>query len=140
MTKAKLEAYRRLYNRLEALGFDGDEVDALCRIERTLSRWSELECGDGNDYASWSIERDENTGKPYMHYLPHHGKSSRRLIADREAGALRRLAAIMSSHPKYIAYHQTDPRGCALYIVPNEYLPDGTDIRAVYNSGIAVCV
>jgi hypothetical protein len=140
MTKAKLEAYRRLYNRLEALGFDGDEVDALCRIERTLSRWSELECGDGNDYASWSIERDENTGKPYMHHYPHQGKSSRRPIADREAGALRRLSKIMQAHPGYTGYHQTDPRGCALYIVPNEYLPDGTDISAVYTNGIAVCV
>jgi hypothetical protein len=48
-----------LVGRLEKLGFYIEEALALRRIERTLQRWSELECGDGNNYGSWAIERDE---------------------------------------------------------------------------------
>ena len=49
--------------RLGKLGIGYDEAQALRRISMTLQRWGELECGDGNDYCSWSIERDEGTDK-----------------------------------------------------------------------------
>jgi hypothetical protein len=141
MTKTKLEAYRRLYNRLAEMGFDGDEADTLCRIERTLQRWGELECGDGNEYGSWAIERDETTGKPFMCHYTHTGQSPRRYaVPDREKGALRRLAVLMEKHQLYQAYHQTDPRGCALYIVLRSDVPDGSDISSLYTRGLAVCV
>ena len=60
-------------------------------------------------------------------------------IPDRERGALRRLAMLMASHPAYIAYPQGDPRGCALYIVPKESLPEGANIDSYYTRGIAIC-
>lgn len=94
---------------------DNDQANTLRRAEMTLHRWGELECGDGNDYASWAIERDETSGKPYRCTYPHTGKSSRQLIPDREKGALGRVAdlcKVMGLH----FYHQTDPRGCALYV------------------------
>jgi hypothetical protein len=124
--------------RLGKLGLDYDEAQALRRISMTLQRWGELECGDGNDYCSWSIERDEVTDKPYMVTYPHNGKSRRSPVADREKGALKRLQAIMSKYPEFIAYHQTDPRGCAVYLVRKSDVPEGTDIASVYNRGIAV--
>ena len=124
--------------RLGKLGLGYDDAQALRRISMTLSRWGELECGDGNDYCSWSIERDEVTDKPYMVTYPHDGKSRRRPVADREKGALKRLQAIMSKYPDLLAYHQTDPRGCAVYLVRRSEVPEGTSIDSVYNRGIAV--
>lgn len=94
---------------------DFNDVEALRRAELTLHRWAELECGDGNDRASWAIERDDDTGKPYHCIYWHDGRTSRRLIPDREAGALRRVAAICERNGLHF-YHQTDPRGCALFV------------------------
>ena len=98
-----------------------DDANTLRRAELTLQRWAELECGDGNDYGSWAIERDENgEGAPYMvHHHYRHGNGTdtvtRTRIADREAGALRRVKAICERVGAHY-YHQGDPRGCALYV------------------------
>jgi hypothetical protein len=120
------------YRRFEGLGFDVDAADALRRIEMTLHRWAEAECnGD--------IERDEDTGKIYRSYAAMGGKHFAYRIADREAGALKRLGAIMAQHPEFLAYHQGDPRGCALYIVRKTDIPEGGDIDAYYTRGFAVC-
>lgn len=163
--KAKFE----LFARLQRLGFTYEESAALRRIEMTLQRWAEAECGDGNDHGSWAIERDEATGKPYRvhhHYLHGRGKdyTTRHAIADREVGALRRLVAIVAArnarettHEKtlpierqdktynqalaactVVAYHQTDPRGCALYLLTREQI-GADDISSIYTRGLAVC-
>lgn len=120
------------------MGFTYDEAQALRRIEMTLQRWGELECGNSNDHCSYGIERDEKTNLPYRVTHPHTGKSYRTRIADREAGALNRLAKIMAAHPDYEAYHQCDPRGCALYIVAKADLGEAK-IDQVYNRGLAIC-
>lgn len=119
---------------LTRAGIDYDDALALRRISSTLNRWFELECGDGNNYASWAIERDEATDLPYMVTYPHVGKSRRTWIADREAGARKRLAAIMARYPSLRAYVQTDPRGASLYICRL-----GDDNCQGYTHGIAVC-
>ena len=90
-----------------------------------------MECGDGNEYASWAIERDETTGKPFMCRYPHDGRPSRYPTPDRETGALKRVRAICKTHGLHF-YHQTDPRGAALY-VHSEPLTDSD-----YNKGVAV--
>jgi hypothetical protein len=105
------------------------QANTLRRAQLTLRRWYELECGDGNDYASWAIERDETTDKPYMVRYPHDGKPHRSRIADREKGALARIERICESEG-LTYYHQTDPRGCALY-VSREPLPDNDYTRGV---------
>lgn len=144
-----------LFQRLQNLGFTYEEAAQLRRIEMTLHRWAELECGDGNEWGSWAIERDETTEKPFMvrhHYRHGRGKDTmtRYAIADREAGALRRLGAIMASKPSLVAYHQTDPRGCALYIVHRPGLVEGATheesarelhrwLESNYSRGLAVC-
>ncbi len=187
-----------LFSRLQNLGFTYDESCALRRIEMTLSRWSERECGDGSD---WAIERAEPRKLAICHdpkftdglrvvaldyhgrfvetvkHLPAHlkqdtnpdvfpaeaiailarlqqreneiegkpfnvyhgeGKPRRYPIADREAGALRRLQAIVNARndrdPRgsitsktgtILWYHQGDPRGCSLYLVPVAELEKG---------------
>jgi hypothetical protein len=113
------------------MGFD--DANTLRRAEKTLHRWAELECGDGNNHASWSIERDEQTDLPYFVTYRHSGGTSRRRIADKEKGALKRIDAICKRLGIYY-YHQTDPRGCALYVSP-EPIQDND-----YSNGISVCV
>lgn len=90
-------------------------VQTLRRAAMTLHRWAEMECGDGNGYASWAIERDEVSGLPYLCTYPHTGAMRRSRIPDREAGALRRVRAVCLAYGLHF-YHQTDPRGCALYV------------------------
>lgn len=147
--KAKFQ----LFQRLQDLGFTYDEAVSLRRIEMTLQRWAELECGDGNEHGSWAVERDEKTEKPFMvqhHYRHGNGRDtlSRYAIADREAGALKRLARIIKARNKrnsnltrqweVISYHQGDCRGCMLYLLTVGQL--GADnIESVYTRGLAVC-
>lgn len=114
----RITAIERIRASMERRGIeiDGADIEALRRCEMTLHRWAELECGDGNDYQSWAIERDEGSGVPYMVYHPHNGTPTRRhKIADREAGALKRVAEICRRLGLHF-FHQTDPRGVALYV------------------------
>ncbi len=125
---------------LENLGFQRDEALTLRRIAMTFSAWDEAECGNSNDYASFGIERDEETGKPYRVFMPHNlppSQATRTLIPDREAGAQRRLQAIMAKHPEFVAYHQGDCRGASLYIVRKSDL-NGSDINSNYTKGVAI--
>ncbi len=148
-----------LFARLSELGFTYEEATQLRRISMALHRWAELECGDSNDFSSWCISRDDETGKPFMEVHPHReGKVRRYAVADRESGALRRLKAIVDARNKregepsslaqsfglsrdLIPFHQTDPRGCALYLVKANDLPNGDreQIDSCYNRGLAVC-
>ena len=129
------------FDRLMNQGISYNDAVALRSISMTLHRWHELECGDGNNYASWSIVRGskagktfeyDDNGKPYIERHPHtENKPSYTLVADRERGALKRLQAIMANYPTLQAYVQTDPRGCALYI--------GQDLTdSNYSHGVAV--
>jgi len=135
-----------LFARLANLGLSVSEADTLRLAEKTLHRWHELECGDSNEYASWGIERDETTGKPYMvrHAYPSRyspkGLTSRYRIADRETGALKRVNAVIGAHPGLWYYQQGDPRGCAIYVGTMSDIPDGASLDSCYTRGVAVCV
>ena len=142
----------QLIERLKALGFTYEEACKLRRIEMTLHRWAELECGDSNDYASWGIERDDKTRKPSIVTHPHNGSPTRTyVIADREKGALKRLQMIVDARNERLGgnqgkswgnrlkfYHQSDPRGCVLYLILNSDIA-GQEINSVYTRGLAVC-
>ena len=120
----KAEKIHRLYARLAEIGFSFEESSSLIRASRALSRWGEAECnGD--------IQRDEKTGAPFRYFGSEH--QHRCPTADREAGALRRIAAICARAGAHF-YHQADPRGCSLYVGS---LPM-TDNN--YSNGIAVCI
>jgi hypothetical protein len=116
----------------ERLAIPFDAANTLRRAELVLHRWGEQECGDGNDYASWAIERDETSGKPFRCWYPHTGKMTRTPIADREAGALRRVSQVCAANGLYY-FHQGDPRGCALYVSREPIA--GTN----YTNGVACC-
>ena len=129
--------------RFDARPEDGFPVvrHAYCpAFEKTLHRWAEQKCGDSNDWASWSIERDETTGKPFRVTHPHKaGKARRESIPDRENGALRRLASITVRYPGIYGYHQTDPRGCALYLLRASDIRPGEKLDSIYSRGLPVC-
>jgi hypothetical protein len=147
MTRKEAERLARQSEVLRSLGFTSEEAEQLRRISMTLHRWHERECGDGNG----CIERDETTGKAY--WLNSH-TMKRSAVADREKGALKRLAAILGQRNgrpavvngrlnaapagKLTAYIQTDPRGAALYIIRPSDVPAGADVSAHYNRGICV--
>lgn len=136
MNKRQQENLIHLHNRLSAVGFNWTEIANLRRIETTLQRWAERECNG-------EIERDETTNAPYCfygNYIQANDPRRRHRVPDREAGALRRLNAIMERHPECLAHHQCDPRGCALYIVPRKDVPEGKALDQYYSRGIAVCI
>jgi len=141
MTKRELQERDWMIRALTTSGIDYADIDPLRRISRTLRRWHELECGTGDDRVSLSVERDEVTNKPFLRrqYATASGwKDNRYPIADRETGALKRLAKFQAKYPTLTFYVQGDPRGCALYSVSNDQVPAGADINAYYSRGIAI--
>lgn len=143
MSTTQKERYEVLH-RLDRLGIAYEDACALRRIALTLRRWFELECGDGNSYGSWAIERDETTDIPYVvhhHYRHRQGKdtTTKRRIADKETGARKRLAAILAKYPALHAYIQTDPRGASLYLLTDKQLAYyNQPMDSMYNNGVAV--
>jgi hypothetical protein len=146
--KSKREKQRLTHQEdtLVALGFTYYEADKLRLISNTLRRWYERECGDGFG----CIERDETTDKPYWLSAM---TGRRSLIADREKGAIKRLAHIIglrntramvksgATSVKDVAvnsYLQTDPRGAALYLMRPNDLADGADVESCYTRGLCV--
>lgn len=146
-----------MITRLVMAGIGEADAWALRRISMTLHRWHELECGDGNSYGSWCITRgawfkDTARGRVFVHdddgasFLEHHhyahgnGKDSVTYtrLADRERGALRRLAKIMARYPGFASYVQGDPRGASLYVLRPGDVREGDDVSSCYTRGIAV--
>jgi hypothetical protein len=114
-----------------AYGFCANEAKALRRISMTLRRWYEHECNG-------AIQRDgeRGDGVPYWHSTFDGRKLYR--AADRERGALKRLAAIMARHPDLQFYVQGDPRGCSLYVLKPGDVPAGKDVDQYYYRGVPV--
>jgi hypothetical protein len=152
MTRKEAERLARQAEVLRSLGFTSEEAEQLRRISMTLHRWHELECGTD----AGCIERDEHTGEPFWS-SPRRDWKER--VADREKGALKRLAELIRKvnvirageirdrarrklQPVELgplsAYIQTDPRGAALYIIRPGDVPAGADVSAHYNRGICV--
>jgi hypothetical protein len=113
---------------LDRLGITHEDARQLCRDERVLHTWAENEC---NGY----IQRDDETGIAYRHYGQYMDRRYR--TADRETGAIKRVQAIAARYG-LTAYHQTDPRGCAVYLLRPGDVPDGADVSGYYSRGVAV--
>lgn len=145
MTRTEAERLTRQADTLRTLGFTLEEAEQIRRISMALRRWHEHECNG-------TIQREgDGAGRPYWHST----YDGRRLgpAADREAGALRRLGAIINARNARVQdaeirpdtgrkpvtfYVQGDPRGCALYILRPGDVPDGADAGSYYDRGIAV--
>lgn len=130
MTKRERLEREHMFNALQSYGVTRDEFDTLRRCSMTLHRWAERECGDGSN---WAIERDDN-GIPYNR---NHVTGTKYRIADRETGALKRAAKILQAHGLTF-YHQSDPRGCALYALRPNDVPSGASADSYYTRGIAI--
>ena len=130
MRETKAQKRQWLIERLTKLGFNYGEIQTLRRIEMTLHRWSEHEC-NGNIQR----EGDDGEGKPRWHS----GDNSKGYrTPDRERGALKRLAKLVSTKPDLVYYHQGDPRGCALYVGFKSDIGDRS-INSCYSRLVAVC-
>ena len=136
-------SHNEAVSRLCEVGIKFDDALALRRIAMTLQRWHELECGDSNDYASWTIARGykkngeftyDDNGEAYEErHIHSENKARYTRIPDRERGALKRLDKIVNKYrPAFGYYVQTDPRGAPLYILPAGVTAEN------YNRGIAV--
>jgi hypothetical protein len=138
---------------LVRLGISLDDAIALRRISLTLNKWFILECGDGDNYGSWCITRGtrladgsfqhDDDGAPFLewhHYLHGKGKDYTTYAsrADKESGAKKRLKKIMANYPALVAYVQTDPRGCALYIIEKSRLGSNKPDECYSSFGVAV--
>ena len=132
MTKQQTERYMRLRLSLGSLGFTASQIEALLRCSRTLSTWAAHECN-----GEIQREGEDGTGRPYWYNT----NTGNRMgpTADREAGALRRAKVICEAHGVTF-YHQTDPRGCALWVLRPGDVPEGKAADAYYTRGIAVCI
>ena len=128
------------YNCIDSLtraGISHADAVALRRISMTLHRWHENECGTKHGH----IEQNETTGEwSYVTNWFQYGKQQthRHRIADREAGAKKRLAKIMARYPAMSSYIQGDPRGAALYILRPGDVREGQSIDSCYSNGVAV--
>ena len=138
MNNKKREALRLTAqeNTLINLGFTAEEANKLRRINSTLRRWYELECGTD----AGSVERDEQTGKTYWRNAKT-GKLSP--FRDLETGANKRLIEIItarnSRQPIRVDYYlQTDPRGAALYILRDQDVPQNKSAAEYYSRGLCI--
>ena len=135
MTRREAMRLTMQEDNLRRLGFTTAEARQLRRISLTLSHWAERRCSE-------DIEEREDGSAWITYHGPCVGGGRAYRIPNRCAGALRRLDAIFASRSLRLAYyHQTDPRGVALYVVPLARLrATGAEIDCCYASvGIAVC-
>lgn len=152
MNRREHERRTRLEACLKSLGFTLDEVASLRRISNTLQRWHELECGtDGG----WYVERETEDGDSPPHLKNSDTGRDHGRTPDRERGAKLHLARLfdevnrarrtnmdgggMAPLEPLSYYIQTDPRGCALYILRPDDVPAGEPVDSYYSRGIAVC-
>ncbi len=140
---------RNNLDQITKAGLSYDDACALRRISMTLHRWHELECGNSDNYTAWCLVRGkkpnkcefeyDDDGKPFLErHSNMGGKPSYSPIPDRERGALKRLAEIMKRYPTLSSYVQSDPRGCSLYLLRPDDVPQGERADSYYNRGIAV--
>jgi hypothetical protein len=130
MNTRQKERYVYLYNALDKLGI-ADQIDNLLQIERKLHKWGERECNG-------EIEQDETTGKWYARTAS--GNTKWR-IPNGEAIAIKRLTAIIKKAKRGTRYYyQSDPRGCAVYIIRRGDIPADANVESCYTRGIAICL
>lgn len=128
-------AYRPLPQAVRDLmqaGFTQAHAMTLRRLSMRLRRWYEMECGNSEG----AIERREGDGVPMFRSAM--GDNRAREIHDDEASAKKSIDKIMEAYPDKQVYIQSDPRGCALYILRPGDVPEGSKPDECYSRGVAV--
>lgn len=144
MTKKEAMRIAHQENVLMQLGFTQQEAAHLRRISMTLQRWHERECNGEVQRGDDGVARGYRTNARFLD--PNDPRYWYR-VADRETGAIKRLASIIKARnirmpkmedPLMNYYIQGDPRGAALYIIRPGDVPEGKDANAYYSRGICV--
>lgn len=92
------------------LGVVASDFRKLCQLERALHKW-------GEDYCNGDVFLDEETGQAFRHFkLTDYSPEATLPTDNREVSALASVASVMSAYPALWFFHQSDPRGCALYV------------------------
>jgi len=107
---------------LLSLGITYDDADSLRLLSMRLRRWAEREC---NGEIS---RRDDGKVETYNTY----SGECVGLARDMETPAIARVSAIVAKYPGLAWFHQTDPRGAAVYVYRVADLA-GRDIDACYS-------
>jgi hypothetical protein len=107
----------------------------LCAIERRLQKWAEAEC---NGAIQWD---DDDCTIPRRYYPDRWGCCTVKggIIPNQEASLLKEATELAAKCGGLI-YHQSDPRGCALYF----YRPEDLEgrkfpIDSIYSSVALPC-
>ena len=134
--KERRENAARLYRNLAARGPQHDwiaDVDGLQRISRALGRIGERQCNEDTAcqvcLGQGEVVPAANNGAP-MRVCRRCGGTGDRL-GKRESRLLA-SARVISARYGLRVYHQTDPRGWALYLIPTTF-PQRED-ESHYNS------
>ena len=124
LTVSEQERFWERFNvAINRYGISQQDYKALALEEHRLQRWAEQECNG-------EIQRDDETGKPIRVFTWDGYERTRYVIADKEAGCLRRCEEIAASYGLKF-YHQGDPRGCQVHVYRESDL-QGSNIRQVY--------
>lgn len=115
--------------RLTNLGFCPREIQLLARYSRAMSSLDTRSC-NGDGWTGRGIWNDDDEAR-----------YEKKINSIRHKAQLLCIDAAARGHDvdagAITAYHQSDPRGCALWIVTDIDL-DGSDIRSAYTNGVAV--
>lgn len=133
-TESKTLRTLRLAQSLAHLHFPPTDIEKLLRIEKKLRRWHELQCGAEAGH----VEEVGGEGSGKWEFVNQHGHRSPIRDAGKQAG--KALDAFKASHPDLFFYVQTDPRGCALYVLNVRQMHPSEDLHAVYDRGVAICI
>ena len=110
------------------------QFERLCSIQRRLHRWAEDEC---NGRIQWE---GENEDQPRRYHLDRWGSYTIRgaEILNSEARWLKQAQTIAAQCGGLI-YHQTDPRGCALYFYRLSDIEGRGPIDQCYSTAALAC-
>lgn len=132
MTKREWRERQRQDEALARLGIGERDAGRLRKIEATLHRLCEEDCNRGLS------PREERMIETRV-------ETARLIVAQAWADTANavnhdELASACETGRGPAVYFQSDPRGCALYVVPPSVLErfPGHEIDSIYSSGIAV--
>lgn len=122
MKAEELNQLRTVSDRMARNGIESTEnlwvaVPELQKISRSLSRLAESNCN-----GHWSYAEDGNE--------PCRQERRETFLLAQAENLARALGATF--------FHQSDPRGAAIYLVWPKDLPEGADIRSCYTNGVAI--
>jgi len=121
--KEAMAFWKRCSHGINCYGISRKDYQQLALEEHRLHRWAEEECNG-------TIQRDDETGKPYRWLSYGSTAEARYRVPDREAGSLKRCEEIAARYGLKF-YRQGDPRGCQVHVYRESDL-NGSDIRSVY--------